>query len=555
LGCGNGAVALRVMFCPAPEQTNHDNDKEKHMPEDAISSRIRWSPTRRQLLRAGAVGAAALGASTLGTSRVWAQPAPGDAPVREPFTLGVASGDPQPDGVVLWTRLAPEPLAEDGLGGMPNRPMPVQWEVAEDENFGRVTARGTELAQPEAAHSVHAEVTGLRPSATYFYRFRAGSELSPVGRTKTAPSPGARLGRFAFAFASCQNYPAGFYTAHGHMADEDLDLVAFLGDYIYNGDGQGNIGRGWLPAKEVETLTDYRVRMGLVKSDADLKAAHAAFPWMVTFDDHEVANNWAGTDVDPNVPVEQFLARRAAAFQAYYEHMPLRSAQRPTGPDILIYRRLTFGDLMDFYVLDTRQFRSDQVAPAKRNDPDRTVLGDKQENWLRQALAGPTARWNVLAQQVFFSQRDFTAGPEQGFSDDSWDNYPAARDRLRDYLATAGATNPVVLSGDVHMNYVNDVKADFNTPNSKTVATELVGTSISSEGDGTPNSAGDAKQMAENTHIKFINRDRGYVRNVITPTEWTADFRTVDFVSRPGAPVNTLATFVIENGRPGAQRA
>ncbi|WP_433555836.1 alkaline phosphatase D family protein [Pseudonocardia xinjiangensis] len=523
------------------------------MPEHTAKPRPHWSPTRRQLLRVGAVGAAALGVSSLGESAAWAQAGPAGGPVREPFTLGVASGDPMPDGVVLWTRLAPEPLAEDGLGGMPDRPVPVQWEVSKDESFRQVVARGTELARPEEAHSVHAEVSGLQSGAVYFYRFRAGSELSPVGRTKTAPGPGARLDRFAFALASCQNYPAGFYTAYAHMAEENLDLVAFVGDYIYNGDGQGTIGRGWLPVREVKTLADYRVRLGQVKSDPDLKAAHSAFPWVVTFDDHEVANNWAGDDADPDVPVSEFLARRAAAFQAYYEHMPLRRAQRPVGPDVQIYRRLTFGDLIDLYVLDTRSYRSDQVPQAQRYDPSRTILGDVQESWLSQALAGPTARWNVLAQQVFFSQRDFTAGPDQGFNDDSWDDYAVARDRLRDHLATVGTSNPIVLSGDVHMNYVCDIKADFNDPDSRTVATELVGTSISSEGDGKANPVGDAKQMAENPHIKFINRDRGYVRSVVTPTEWTADFRTVDYVSRPGAPVGTRASFVIEDGRPGAR--
>lgn len=508
----------------------------------------RWSPTRRQLLQVGAAGAAALGVGPLvGRSSA--------APVRDPFTLGVASGDPLPDGVVLWTRLAPEPLAPDGLGGMPGRPVPVQWEVAADEGFRRVVARGTELALPESAHSVHVEVSGLPPSADHFYRFRAGSELSPVGRTRTAPAAGASPAQLRFAMASCQNYPAGFYTAYAHMAQQDLDLVVFLGDYLYTGDGQGTIGRGYLPVREVETLPDYRVRLGQIKSDPDLRAAHAAFPWAVTFDDHEVANNWAGDDADPDVPVEQFLARRAMAFQAYYEHMPVRRAQRPVGPDLQVFRRLSFGDLLDLHVLDTRQYRSDQVPQARRYEPGRTMLGDRQERWLTDALSGPTARWNALAQQVVFSQRDFTVGPGVGVNEDSWDNYAVARDRLRNTIDRAGTSNPVVLTGDVHMNYVIDVTTDFTDPAARTVATELVGTSISSGGDGTANSAGDARQLAENPHIRFVNRERGYVRNTVTPGSWTADFLTVDKVSVPGAPVRTRASFVVEDGRPGADRA
>lgn len=524
------------------------------MPEHVDRPQTTWTPTRRQVLQAGVVGAAALGASAVGGPAARAG-SPRTGPVRQPFTLGVASGDPLPEGVVLWTRLAPEPLAEGGLGGMPDRPVAVQWEVATDEAFGNVVARGAEIARADQAHSVHVEVTRLQPATEYFYRFRTGSEISPTGRTRTAPRPGQRTDRFAFAFASCQNYPAGYYTAYAHMAQEDLDLVAFLGDYLYTGPGQGTIGRGWVPAREVMTLPDYRQRFGLVKADADLQAAHAAFPWMVTFDDHEVANNWAGDDMDPDVPVAEFRARRAAAFQAYYEHMPVRRAQRPTGPALQIHRRLTFGDLLDFYVLDTRQYRSDQVPQARRAEPGRTMLGEQQERWLTSALAGPTARWNVLAQQVVFSQRDFTSGPEQTFNDDSWDDYLVARNRLRDHLAAVGTSNPVILTGDVHMNYVCDVKADFDDPGSRTVATELVGTSISSEGDGKANPAGDAKQMTENPHITFINRDRGYVRNVVTPAGWTADFRTVEVVSRPGAPVRTEASFVIADGRPGAVRA
>lgn len=524
------------------------------MPEPTVSPLSRGSLSRRQLLVGGAAGAGALAATAaLGRSMSGGQS--GRGPVRAPFTLGVASGDPLPDGVVLWTRLAPFPFFEDGGGGMPNRPVAVEWQVATDENFRRVVAEGTDLARPELAHSVHAEVGGLRSSAEYFYRFRADSEISPVGRTTTAPDPRARLDRLAFAFTSCQSFASGFYTAHAHLAEEDLDVVVQLGDYIYEGAPGTDPPRQHEGDGEAVTLEDYRRRHAQYKTDPDLQAAHGAFPWIVVFDDHELNNNWADEiPQDPRLQSRQaFLARRAAAFQAYYEHLPLRRSSLPRGIDIQLYRRLTFGGLVDFHVLDTRQYRSDQAGDAQRTDPGRTMLGDEQERWLRQAVAGSTALWNVLAQQVFFSQRDQLLGPGTAFSDDAWDNYVIERDSLRDHLVQAGTSNPVVLTGDVHANYVCDVKADFNDPTSATVATELVGTSVSSGGDGQDTGPDDGAQMIENPHIKFINRNRGYVRNTVTATDWTVDFRVVDFVSRRGAPIRTRASYVIEEGRPGAE--
>ncbi|WP_309123978.1 alkaline phosphatase D family protein [Arthrobacter sp.] len=514
---------------------------------------VRSPASRRQFLQLSGFSAlaAAFGSAVANPSPVWAAPRFS----ANPFTLGVASGEPLPDGVVLWTRLAPDPLRLDGTGGMPEMQVPVSWQVSEDPSMRKVVRAGAAHAQPQLGHSVHVEVGGLRPDRQYYYRFRAGETLSPIGRTRTAAAPGAALNSFSFAFASCQNYPAGFYTAHKHMSQEDLDLVVFLGDYIYEGGGQGTIGRGWAPAKEATTLADYRVRHAQVKTDADLQASHGAFPWLVTFDDHEVDNNWAGEDSDPNTPVDQFLVRRAEAFQAYYENMPLRLAQRPEGSKLSLHRRRTFGDLVDFYMLDTRQYRDDQTgSESGRLDPARTILGNEQEDWLRKSLAGPTARWNTLAQQVVFSQRDFQVGPEQGLNEDSWDNYPVARDRMSAYFAELGAgKNPVIVTGDVHMNYVCDIRTDFNNPAAPVVGTELVGTSITSGGDDTGNPAGDARQLEENPHIRFINRERGYVRNTITPSEWTADFRVVDYVTRPGAPVRTRASFVIEEGKPGAE--
>ncbi|MDT0330253.1 alkaline phosphatase D family protein [Nocardiopsis lambiniae] len=505
--------------------------------------------TRRTVL----AGGAALGAAALvGAATPWNAPAgatPRATPLTDPFTLGVASGDPDHDSVVLWTRLAPDPLAQDGLGGMPDRDVDVQWQIAQDERFTRVTATGTTTTGPDRAHSVHIEARGLRPGAHYHYRFRVGTHISPVGRTRTTPAPGARVDRFAFAFAGCQSLTHGHYTAQRHLADEDLDLVAFLGDYIYETGEAGSVGRPHVPAREVHTLAEYRIRHAQYKNDTDLQAAHAAFPWAVVFDDHELDNNWADDHPYGGQPSEAFLQRRADALKAYYEHMPLRPAQRPQGPDLHLYRRLAFGRLVDLHLLDTRQYRDPQ-SPPDREDPARTLLGADQKRWLLNGLSASRAQWNILAQQVFFSQRDFAAGDPTRFSDDAWDDYKVERDEVRDHLA--GVRNPVVITGDVHAGYVVDVKADFDDPASATVATELVGTSLTSGGDGTDQNPGDAVQLAENPHITFIDRRRGYVRNVVTPTEWTADYRTVARVSVPGAPITDRARFVITDGVPGA---
>ncbi len=477
-----------------------------------------------------------------------------------PFSLGVASGEPLANSVILWTRLAPDPL---NGGGMPGQNVPVQWQVSDDENMRRIIRSGTEIATPQLGHSVHAEVKGLRPAQWYWYQFRVGDAVSPIGRTRTAPGFGYRTDRFRFAFASCQNWQNGYYTAYKYMAQEDLDLVVHLGDYIYEGPATSTAVRPHDGSGEPLTVEGYRNRYGLYKSDPNLQAAHAAFPWITTWDDHEVDNNYAG-DVpqDPALQSrEALLARRVAAYQVYYEHMPLRRFSFPTGADMQLYRRLTFGNLAEFNVLDTRQYRSDQACGdgtrincTEALDPSRTITGQKQEQWLFQGLAKSQARWNILAQQVFMAQRDFEPGAEARLSMDGWDGYAASRDRLFQFLQQRQPANPVVLTGDVHASWVNDLKADFNNPKSKTLGTEFVGTSISSGGDGSETNPTTEGILAENPHIKFFNNRRGYVRCELTPQRWQSDYRTVEAVTTLDAPITTKASFVVENGRPGAQR-
>lgn len=503
---------------------------------------------RRGFLALSSAGSAAFALAVQGVtdSRAWAQPS---FPAY-PFQLGIASGDPQADGVVLWTRLAPDPADPEGRGGMPKVHVPVDWEIAEDEAFRRVVQRGTEVAAPELGHSVHAEVTGLAPAREYFYRFRAGSEFSPVGRTKTAPAPTAVPGAMSFALASCQSWVGGRYAAYRNMAAEDLDLVVHVGDYIYE-------------RRDTESLADFRSLHSLYKTSPDLQAAHSAFPFVVTFDDHEVENNWANSisQNDGEASNLNFLALRAAAFQAYWENMPLRRSARPEGPDMRLYRRLRFGNLAEFSVLDTRQYRDDQLhegfpsAPLdpRTNDPARTLTGDAQKRWLYSGLDKSTARWNILAQQTIMAQFDYDPGPEVAVNHDQWDGYAASRDQFLSFVAERRPSNPVVLSGDWHSSWVNDLKADFADADSETLATEFAGTSISS----TCGWAGavDAA-VASNPHVKYFDGSRrGYVRCTVTPELWRSDYRVVDSASDAVGPATTLTSWVVENGRPGAQPA
>lgn len=467
-----------------------------------------------------------------------------------PFTLGVASGEPAPDGVVLWTRLAPDPL---NGGGMPPQDVAVEWRVAKDEKMQNVVKKGVATASPALGHSVHVEVDGLEPGRRYWYQFTSGGMESVVGRTKTAPKANTLAQKLTFASVSCQNYQDGLYTAYQHLAAEDLDLVIHLGDYIYEGGVGKNKPRQHNSAEPTD-VTGYRNRYALYKLDPNLQAAHAAFPWIVTWDDHEVENNYADLHRDNQNPPGDFALRRAAAYQAYYEHQPLRRSQIPHGLDMLLYRRLAFGSLVDLHVLDTRQYRSPQSTGEHRADSDRTLLGKTQEDWLTGGMDKGRARWNVLAQQIFLSQRDYEEGAATRFSMDAWDGYAAQRNRLMRFLQTRKPANPVVLSGDVHNNWVADLKADFDKPESSVVGAEFVCTSISSTGDGNDITEGAQKLMRENGHVKFFNGRRGYVRCTITPELWRADFRVVPFVSRPGAPISTRASFVVESGKPGSVR-
>ncbi|MCG5217492.1 alkaline phosphatase D family protein [Streptosporangium sp. KLBMP 9127] len=504
------------------------------------------TPSRRVFLSVVAAGAGGLLLPGPARARTLAQ---------DPFTLGVASGDPSTDGFVLWTRLARDPLGGDGHGGMPARDVEVEWQVATDERFTNVVRSGKETARWKQAHSVHVEPVGLDAGREYFYRFRADGHLSPAGRTRTAPTGMSPL---TFAVAACAHYEHGYYTAYRRLAQQEPDLVVHLGDYMYEYGPDGYVALGGGVRRHTEgkcaTLADYRMRHAQYKSDHDLQQAHAAAPWLVAFDDHEVENNWAGTI--SSTEAAGFARRRADAFRAYYENMPLRRSSIPGGSAIRVHRRVEWGTLARFHLLDTRQFRDDQPCADglragcdDRLAEDRTLLGSDQRNWLLGGLRRSPARWNLIGQQILMAQRDWKVGPGHEVSMDSWDGYAADRARLLTGFRDSGAANPVVLTGDAHMHHAADLKLDFDDPDSPRVGVELVTSSIASDGDGYRDRARVTEILAENPHISYLDQRRGYIVCRLTADELHADFRTLDYITRRGAPARTSARFTLPAGQ------
>ncbi|GAA2209274.1 alkaline phosphatase PhoD [Nonomuraea monospora] len=466
----------------------------------------------------------------------------------DPFTLGVASGDPSGDGFVLWTRLAADPLGGDGRGGMPSRDVEVGWQVATDERFAKVVKSGTATARARDAHSVHVELKGLEPGRDYFYRFKSQGRLSPAGRTRTSPAGETPLN---FAVAACAHYEHGYYTAYRRLAEQEPDLVVFLGDYMYEYGPSGYTAlagrvRTHTPGK-CQTLADYRLRHAQYKSDPDLQAAHAVAPWLMSFDDHEVENNWAGHVSSTGAP--GFEQRRAQAFRAYYENMPLRRASLQ-GAVLRVNRRVSWGTLARFHLLDTRQFRDDQACLDgvragcdERLADRRTLLGDDQWRWLESGLNDSATRWNLLGQQIMVAHRDYKIGPGREVNLDSWDGYAAERTRLLGSLARTA--NPVVLTGDAHMHHLAELKTDFDDPDSPVVARELVASSIASDGDGYRDRTWISEALQENPHISYIDQRRGYLMARLTRDELSVDFRTLDYISRRGARAKTAHRLTI----------
>ncbi|MBP7566140.1 MAG: alkaline phosphatase D family protein [Burkholderiaceae bacterium] len=482
----------------------------------------------------------------------------------QPFALGVASGSPTHDSVVLWTRLV------DGGRPLVAGPVTVRWEIADDEAFHRIVRHGQAQALPELAHAVHVEAEGLASDRWYFYRFMTAGAVSATGRTRTFPAPGAAATRLRLAYASCQRWEHGHYGAWRHLRTDEPDAVLFLGDYIYEYPGASDAVRkvrgGW-----TVTLDDYRARHALYRSDPHLQAMHAACPWLVTWDDHEVQNDQAGRTPGNSGPAgADYAARRIAAYQAYYEHLPLRAsvltraiAGLASGAELRLYASVRFGTLAALHLLDDRQYRDPQACtPGGRfgagvvdtaqcpewNDPARTLLGAAQERWIDARLAERGATWNVIGQQTLFGRRDFAPGKRELLANDGWDGYPAARGRMLAALQRHGTANPVILGGDIHQNWVGHVKADYGHADSRALGVEFCGTSISSRA-GTNEKL--PQRLAANPHFVFADAERrGYGLVDFTPRGLLTTLRTVDDVTREDTGISTLARFAVQAGRP-----
>ncbi|MEV1018842.1 alkaline phosphatase D family protein [Streptomyces sp. NPDC050264] len=538
----------------------------QHTPE--LRAAAQYLGRRRFLTVAGAATALAFSVNLPTAGTAAAAELDARKITADPFTLGVASGDPLPESVLLWTRLAPKPY-ETG-GGLPAQRVDVRWEIAHDESFRRIARRGTATAHPEFNHSVHVEVEHLAPGRVYYYRFRVGGWISETGRTRTAPAASRHVSELTLAAVSCQAYHDGYFTAYKHLAEDDVDVVFHLGDYLYeyavnSVGGARKYTDRVLPDvfnRETVTLEDYRLRYALYKSDPDLRAAHAAHPFVVTWDDHETENNYADDISENDDPPAEFLLRRASAYRAYWENQPLRRPQLPTGPDARLYRRLVWGRLAQFDILDTRQYRSNQaygdgshVPGPESDDPARTITGATQERWLIDGWRRSRALWNVVPQQVTFSERRLDLNAEAKLSMDAWDGYRASRERVLAGVKAARVENLMVLTGDVHVGYAFDIKDDFADPASRTLGTEIVATSITSGKDGAERPANWDTYTRANPHLRFYNGRRGYVTVGLGESEARADFKTVPAVTVPGAPITTAASFVTQVGDQGLRPA
>ncbi|WP_107484542.1 alkaline phosphatase D family protein [Streptomyces sp. MJM1172] len=518
------------------------------------------APRRRTVVLAAAATAALAPLAGLGAPAAHAAAA-APAPA---FLHGVASGDPLPDGILLWTRVTPVPEAAPGSGLGPATE--VAWEVSEDKGFSRVVARGSVTATAAADHTVKADVRGLRPQTPYWYRFTAGDTVSPAGRTLTAPAHDVSTAGVRFGVVSCANWESGYFSAYRHLAARsDLTAILHLGDYIYEYQSGGYpeakyVVRQHEPKHEIVSLADYRVRHGKYKTDADLQALHAAHAIIAIWDDHEFANDaWAGGAENHTPGAEgEWAARAAAAKQAYFEWMPVRPSVAGT-----VYRRLQFGTLADLHLLDLRSFRSQQakVGSGSVDDPERTITGRAQLDWLKSGLASSNATWKLVGTSVMISPVAFGSLPAHllkpltkllglpeggiAINVDQWDGYTDDRKELLGHLKDRNIKNTVFLTGDIHMAWANDVPVNMATyPGSGTAATEFVVTSVTSDNldemlhvpADTASLVAETAIKAANWHVKWLDMDaHGYGVLDVTAERSQMDYYVVSDKRRQDA--------------------
>lgn len=485
------------------------------------------------------------------------------------FSLGVASGEPRPDSVVLWTRLAPLPLMADG--GMPPRPITIMWEVAYDEQFYRIARSGSTVVLPERAHALHLEVEGLAPGRQYFYRFMAAGQTSPIGRTRTAPDLNSKPSSLRMALTSCQHYEAGYFTLHREIAEADLDLVLFVGDYIYDTEMPGLTRVRQHPHEfphdpSKYTLEDYRIHHASYKLDPDLRANHAAHPWLMVWDDHEVMNDYAA-DTAPDVEdKETFLKIRAAAYRAYFEHLPVSPKRMPKGPGMPMRDRFEWGQLAELWTVDTRQYRGGHVCRGRpligtgealwrcraAGAESRTMLGQPQEDWLADTLLASSRDWKFIAQSTQISPGGLRTPLGRVYYADGWDAFPKARERLMSAIGQPRVQNVVCLGGDVHRHVAANLRVDPQDRNSEVVASEIVTSSLSSK--GLSEFLSTWMRMSNPDLLHLRSDQRGYVVLDVTPQQLVAEFRGTPHPVIPQSKTQVQARFVIDQGVPGLRR-
>ena len=473
----------------------------------------------------------------------------------DPFTLGVASGDPTDQSVILWTRLAVDSL---NGGGMPAQDIEVLWEVSSTDTFDDIVSSGLATAEERFGHAVHIDVPLSTGESIVFYRFRIGDYVSPIGKTRLS-SPSGSTTPIKVAAVSCQNYTDGFYNAYADLVEQSPDLVTFLGDYIYES-GVGTLDATTVRlhnSDEIKDLVAYRNRYALYRSDPLLQAAHAVCPWVITWDDHEVENNYANLTPQDSADAEGHAARRAAAYQAWWEHMPVRLGP-PTDESLTIYRQFSWGDLLNLLVVDGRQYRDDQACgdavlstqPAcdEALDPARTMLGAEQEKWFSENINDTTKVWNVMANQTVMT--DIRLGAAV-LNYDQWDGYAPDRNRILSDVVDQGVENFVVLTGDIHLAGVGQLTIDSNPTTA--MGAEFVSTSISSSGNVSTDTEG--LLIALPNIIDAETSHRGYTLHTLTANDWTAEYRIVENNLVEDTSTSVWKTFKVMAGSPAITEA